>query len=92
MTEPTNGDRSGWALEAVKTYTTITRGEELVEFKSVMAPESVEDAALVKELREEVAGDLVCDLMHLLDRWGIEWAEVERQATMHYRDEAEEES
>lgn len=39
---------------------------------------------------DEHVSDLLCDLRHLCDAEGVEWAAMIRRANMHYRAEIEE--
>jgi hypothetical protein len=76
---PDNLDRAAWAAEALRTFGLRTRQ---------IGPHN---AACV-DLVEEMAGDLICDLMHLLDAIGADAENtVERGHRYHEEEVVEEE-
>lgn len=64
----TNEDRADWGRLAVLAFADVTKLQE----------------ELCSDEREEVYVDLICDLMHDLDRQGIDPAEVLNKAIAHH--------
>lgn len=79
--EPTNEDRAGWAMTALNAYAKETRstGEQ-----EIVIDHDEEDAT---EQLEEVAGDLLCDLMHLLRKHGVDPTDIIDRGYMHFNAE-----
>ena len=78
--EPDNEDRAGWALVALNAYGKETRAVDQI---------LIEDGAIGgRDLLEEVAGDLICDLMHLLAKHGLEPEEIMATGRYHYGEES----
>jgi hypothetical protein len=84
--EPDNGDRAEWANVALDAYAAQTRNNPQEQSVSVDNPDDPDE----KENAEEVIGDLLSDLHHLCDQWGIDWEGRLETAAMHYRDEVAE--
>jgi hypothetical protein len=79
--EPNNDDRAGWAAAAVETFARQTKqlkaGDELPPV----------DAEGPNDWWEEVLGDLVCDMIHLTNKLGIEWGDVVIRGEGAYEEE-----
>ncbi|HEV2640061.1 MAG TPA: hypothetical protein VGX23_33310 [Actinocrinis sp.] len=75
---PDNLDRAGWAAEALRTFGLRTRQ---------IGPHN---GACVDGV-EEMAGDLICDLMHLLDAVGADAEYTVDRGRRYHEDEVEEE-
>lgn len=82
FTEPDNIDRAGWANAALDTFAALTHSDPR---EQSVDPED-------KEFLEEVAGDLICDLMHLLHQAGIDPEEVIPTARYNFNYELDEEA
>lgn len=82
FTEPDNEDRANWALAALNTFAKETHFDPR---EQTVDPED-------KDYLEEVAGDLICDLMHLLHQAGIDPEEVIPTARYNFNYELEDEA
>ena len=70
--EVTNDDRAEWAGEALRAFARKTR-----QLKGDRWDDDLEN----------VVGDLLCDLMHLCDRDGVDFARVLKNARGNYKEE-----
>lgn len=84
--EATNSTRADWASTALDAYAAETRNDPREQTVELLGPDDREG----KENAEEVMSDLLCDLHHLADRFGIEWEALLGRGAMHYRDEVAE--
>ena len=82
FTEPDNSDRAEWANAALDTFAALTHSDPR---EQSVDPED-------KDYLEEVAGDLMCDLFHLLNQAGIDPEEVIPTARYNYEFERDEEN
>jgi hypothetical protein len=73
--EISNADRAAWAAQAVTAYARQTRHS---------APEHTITSG---EHARELIGDLICDLLHLGDKWGVGADVVIESGRGHYADE-----
>jgi hypothetical protein len=78
MTTLTNEDRADFALAAVRTYASRTRFLEADREMNVNF--------------EEIAVDLLCDLMHAFDSYGEDFDYLLSRAREHYNAEIAEEA
>jgi hypothetical protein len=74
MSGPTNAARAGWARTALARFTAATFGGE--------HPDTMHDDDL-----EAAVTDLICDLLHLVERSGFDPQRVVERANSHYRTE-----
>lgn len=74
--EPTNEDRAEWAMEALRTFAKRTGQDESGD---------------LKHEQESVLSDLLCDLMHLSDRDGLNFYLALQNGQGNYREEKAEE-
>lgn len=82
--EPTNEDRAGWALCGLNEYSRQTRHDVVYIDPDPAAEDRTGDL-------EEVASDMLCDLMHLLRRHGVDPTDIIDRAYSHFHAEVEEE-
>lgn len=86
FTEPDNADRASFARTGVEAYARCTRsGDSTVTVDDPADPDSRENA-------EEVIGDLLGDLRHLCQAWGIDFDEVSERGRGHFEYEVAEEA
>jgi hypothetical protein len=73
--EPSNADRAEWAAHAVSAYARQTR-------------HSIPEQRITSgEHARELIGDLICDLLHLGDQWGVGADVLIESGRGHYADE-----
>lgn len=84
--EPDNAIRAGWAKEALEAYAQTTRLDEAEQVITI-APGDEEE----REHLEEVASDLVGDLMHLCRLAGVDFDVVTQRAEYNFSEEVAEE-
>ncbi|MEU8133255.1 hypothetical protein [Streptodolium elevatio] len=77
MSDPTNGDRAAWALTAVGSFHGETRYYAFDPFS---------DGEVL-----EAAGDLLCNLMHLIQGYGESALQAVKDATEMFLEEVAEE-
>lgn len=80
--EPDNNDRAEWANQALTAYSEATRPAEEVELTL-----GNEDD---KEEFQTRLGDLLCDLRHLADQWGVDYDEANDNGLGNYVEERQE--
>jgi hypothetical protein len=85
FTEPGNGDRAGWAQEALEAFARQTRHDPAEQ--ALMTGTEQED----REHAEEVLSDLLADLQHFARRHGLDWDTCLCRGEMHFEEEVEEE-
>lgn len=89
MEDVTNNDRGFWALCAVEAYAGETRmdpREQVIDGAKVEAGDPDHKAHA-----EELISDLLGDIRHLCDQFGIDWDTVDDRGADHYLAEKEEE-
>jgi hypothetical protein len=89
--EPTNEDRAGWALAAANEYADQTRMNWDFTALDSRSSDDAEDTEALGELRAEVISDLLGDLMHLCDRYGLDFADLSERGAEHHGEEVREE-
>jgi hypothetical protein len=73
--EISNADRAAWAAHAVTAYARKTR-------------HSIPEHTITSgEHARELIGDLICDLLHLGDQWGVGAEVLIESGRGHYADE-----
>jgi hypothetical protein len=73
--EISNADRADWAAYAVTAYAQQTRNSV------------AEHTITSDEHARELIGDLICDLLHLGERWGLDPGVLIESGRGHYADE-----
>lgn len=74
--EVTNGERANWAYLALERFARATNQD---------------NSGDLKHDRGTVVNDLLCDLMHLCDRDGLDFEDLVERARGHYQEELVEE-
>jgi O-succinylbenzoate synthase len=85
--EPDNEDRAGWAHVALNAFAKETRNDPREQEVEIS-----DDEIGGRDQLEEVAGDLICDLMHLLKLHGLEPEEIIATARYNFEFEEDEEA
>lgn len=78
-----NRDRRDRAHEAVRTYWRLTRFD-ISDFDLALQTAAPNGGSAVNEVGQEGVVDLVCDLLHLGEQFGLEPQAVWDRANVHY--------